>query len=61
MKKLLLFILLFPSIVLAYSNYLIMGGDTLGIEVNGKGIMIVGFYKVDNEYINKGWRCNIRS
>ena len=53
MKKLLLFILLFPSIVLAYSNYLIMGGDTLGIEVNGKGIMIVGFYKVDNEYINK--------
>lgn len=53
MKKLLLFILLFPSIVLAYSNYLIMGGDTLGVEVNSKGIVVVGFYKVDNEYINR--------
>lgn len=53
MKKLLLFIFLFPSMVLAYSNYLIMGGDTLGVEVNSKGIIVVGFYKVDNEYINK--------
>ena len=53
MKKLLLCIFLFPSMVLAYSNYLIMGGDTLGVEVNSKGIIVVGFYKVDNEYINK--------
>ena len=53
MKKLLLFILLFPSMVLAYSNYLIMGGDTLGVEVNSRGIIVVGFYKIDNEYINR--------
>ena len=53
MKKLLLLILLFPSLVFAYSNYLIMGGDTLGVEVNSKGIIVVGFYKIDNEYINR--------
>lgn len=52
-KKILLFILLFPSIVFAYSNYLILGGDTLGVEVNSKGIIVVGFYEVDGEYINK--------
>ncbi len=51
-KKILLFILLFPSIVFAYSNYLIVGGDTLGVEVNSKGVVVVGFYKVNGEYIN---------
>ncbi len=54
MKKLLWFILLlFPLWVLAYSEYIIPGGDTLGIEVNSKGVMIVGFYKVNGTYINK--------
>ena len=53
MKKILLFILLFPSLVLAYSNYLILGGDTLGVEVNSKGIVVVGFYEVNGKYINK--------
>ncbi len=52
-KKLLLFILLFPSIVFAYSSHLIIGGDTLGVEVNSKGIVVVGFYQVNGEYINK--------
>lgn len=53
MKKLIYFlILLFPIIVFAYSPYIAIGGETLGIEVNTKGIVIVGLYKVNGEYIN---------
>ena len=54
MKKLiLLFICLLPINVLAYSDYIIPGGETLGIEVKSNGIMIIGFYKVAGKY-NKG-------
>ena len=56
MKKKLftLFILfLFPINVIAYSNKIIPGGNTIGINVSSKGIMVVGFYKVDGKY-NKG-------
>lgn len=50
----LLFILfLFPFNVFAYSNKVIPGGNTIGINVSSKGVMIVGFYKVDGKY-NKG-------
>lgn len=54
MKKLLLFIaiLLIPLNVLAYSNKIIAGGDTLGIEVKNKGIIVVGFYRVNGK-LNK--------
>lgn len=47
----LLFIL--PLNVLAYSEYIIPGGKTVGIEVNSKGVLVVGFYKVDNIYIGR--------
>lgn len=40
-----------PSIALAYSDYVIAGGQNIGIELNSKGVMVVGFYKVDNHYI----------
>ncbi len=55
MKKWLyiLILLLFPMQVWAYSQYIIPGGETLGIEVNSKGIMIIGFYQINGEY-NKG-------
>ena len=56
MKKRLfiLFILtLFPINVIAYSSKVIPGGNTIGITVTSKGVMIVGFYKVDGKY-NKG-------
>lgn len=49
MKKywiLLLCIFIFPFSVLAYSNRILVGGDTIGIEVHGKGVYIVGFYDV---------------
>jgi stage IV sporulation protein B len=56
MKKVLLGILisiLLPINVLAYSNYIIPGGNTLGIEVQSDGIMIIGFYQINGKY-NKG-------
>lgn len=55
MKKiiLLLSILLFPLNVLAYSDYVYVGGKTLGIDINCDGILIVGFYQINGEY-NKG-------
>lgn len=37
--------------VYAYSDYIIAGGQNIGIELNAKGVMVVGFYKVDNRYI----------
>lgn len=54
MKKLLLFLLcLIPFNVLAYSKYIIPGGETLGIDIKSEGIMVIGFYKVGGKY-NKG-------
>lgn len=56
MKKrlLILFILtLFPINVIAYSNKIIPGGNTIGITVTSKGVMVIGFYKIDGKY-NKG-------
>lgn len=49
MKKfiILLIILLFPFSVLAYSNYIIPGGQSLGIEVNNNGVIVIGFYRVN--------------
>ncbi|MDD2504653.1 MAG: SpoIVB peptidase S55 domain-containing protein [Bacilli bacterium] len=51
MKKYILFlILLIPFNVLAYSNYIIPSGKTLGIEIKNDGIIIIGFYKVQNRF-----------
>ncbi len=46
----LIILLLFPINVLAYSDYIIPGGDNIGIEVYNKGIIVIGFYKVNNKY-----------
>ncbi len=43
----------FPLGVLGYSDYVIPGGENVGIEINSKGIMIIGFYKVNGK-LNKG-------
>lgn len=54
MKKLLVFliILLTPSYVLAYSNKIIPGGETIGISVNCDGVLVIGFYEINGK-INK--------
>lgn len=45
---LLLFNLVMPLNVLAYSDYILAGGQNIGIQLNSKGILVVGTYKVGN-------------
>ena len=52
-KILIFFLLIIPTNVFAYSKYIIPGGETIGIEVNSKGVLVVGFYKVDGTLIAK--------
>lgn len=56
-NKLLIFfsflLLIIPTSVLAYSDHIILGGQNIGIQINTKGIMIVGFYDVDGKSIGK--------
>lgn len=49
----LLILFIMPQSVSAYSKYIIPGGETIGIEVNSKGVLVVGFYEVDSKYIGK--------
>ena len=54
MKKTFLSILLFLFLVpvcFGYSKEVIVGGENIGIELKSKGVIVVGFYKVDNKYI----------
>jgi stage IV sporulation protein B len=56
MKKVLLTVisfLIFNVNILAYSEYVIPGGDNIGITINSKGLIVVGFYKVNDTYIAK--------
>lgn len=50
--KLVLLVLLtiIPINVFAYSDYIIPGGDNIGIEVKYDGVLVIGFYKIDNKY-----------
>ena len=52
--RILVFLLfIIPINVFAYSSYIIPGGETIGIQVNSKGVLVVGFYKVNNSYIGR--------
>ena len=42
--------LFIPTNVLAYSKYIIAGGENIGIELKSDGIIIVGTYKVNNNF-----------
>jgi len=42
--------LLAPINVFAYSDYIIPGGENVGIEVKYNGVLVIGFYKIDGEY-----------
>lgn len=54
-NKLLIFLtilsLIIPIPISAYSNKVILGGENVGIEIETNGIMIVGFYQVNNKNI----------
>lgn len=44
-------LLLLPYTVFAYSSKIIPGGENIGIQLHSNGIIIVGFYQVDNRYL----------
>lgn len=46
----LLTLFIMPKFAYAYSDYIIAGGKTIGMELKANGVIIVGLYKVDNEY-----------
>ena len=55
-NKLLIFLtiitLIIPLRIDAYSNKVILGGDNIGITLESNGIIIAGFYQVNNKNIN---------
>ncbi|MEG2457846.1 MAG: SpoIVB peptidase S55 domain-containing protein [Bacilli bacterium] len=44
-------ILLIPFNIFGYSSNIIPGGENIGISINSDGLIVVGFYKVNNKYI----------
>ena len=54
MKKIyyILLLLLFPLNIYAYSNKVILGGSNVGIGIESDGVLIVGFYKINNTLNN---------
>ncbi len=48
---LLLSLFIIPFNVLAYSDYIIAGGENIGISINTKGIIVVGTYNVNGKNI----------
>lgn len=50
LSLLLVAIVIIPSTALAYSEYIIPGGENVGIEVKSKGVLIVGVYEIDGVY-----------
>ena len=46
-------LLMAPISINAYSEYLIPGGETVGIRLSTKGILVVGLYKVNDIYPSK--------
>ena len=39
-----------PQGVLAYSKYIIAGGENIGLHINNNGVIVAGFYKINNVY-----------
>lgn len=51
-RRLLILLLTFfiiPLNTLAYSNYLVVGGENIGISIQSEGILVVGFYDTNNK------------
>lgn len=46
-------IFILPIYIFAYSNKIIPGGESIGINIQSDGLEVVGFYKVKGEFINK--------
>jgi len=50
-KLIFLFTIIMPINIYAYSDKIIIGGETIGIEVKSNGVYVVGFYEVNNKLI----------
>lgn len=46
---LLLTLFIIPISTLAYSDYIIAGGENIGITINSDGILVIGKYKIDGK------------
>ncbi len=46
-------LLLFPFNTLAYSSKVVVGGETIGIEVHSRGVLVVDFYEVNGKMLAK--------
>ncbi|HHW69336.1 MAG TPA: SpoIVB peptidase [Tenericutes bacterium] len=52
-KKTLIIMLLsiiIPTTALAYSDYIIAGGESVGIQLNTKGVLVAGIYEINSTY-----------
>lgn len=47
---LLLAFVILPTSIYAYSDYIIASGETIGIELQSSGVVVVGLYKVEDTY-----------
>ncbi len=47
---LLLAIFIMPMTIFAYSDYIIPGGENIGIEVKTNGVLVVGIYEIDGKF-----------
>ena len=55
MKRIIYFltmIIIFPLNIYAYSNKVVLGGSNVGIGIESDGILVVGFYKINNTLNN---------
>lgn len=54
MKKIfcsLILSLMLPLNIFAYSESVLPGGENIGIKIESKGLLVIGYYKVKGEYI----------
>ena len=43
--------LFLPLNIFAYSENVIPGGENIGIKIESKGLLVIGYYKVKDKYI----------
>ena len=47
-----------PQMLFAYSEYIVAGGENIGLQINNNGVIISGFYKIGN--ISPGEDANLK-
>ena len=47
-----------PQTLFAYSDYIVAGGENIGLQINNNGVIVAGFYKINN--INPGRDAHLK-